>query len=258
VPHGENTFRPSNPKPGELGGVVGTFGKYYVITESETGRISAGSFVQGSKYKIVTAGSTDFTLIGAADNNVGTVFIATGAGSGSGVADIVSFYTQGFELRGPAIVDKPQQEIFGGDGGTLFRLPDRTSDANFNGQTPLSEISNGGFDYFIKTVSATNLVADTEYTILEVNDTDFTTVNSPSNNVGEDFIASGPATGNGVVYQSTNGGNVIVNLGVGEVQENGPKESDIGVFPELNIKLRGYEKGIQTTDARTVFFRNIF
>ena len=191
------------------------------------------------------------------------MFIATGAGSGSGVADIVSFYTQGFEVRGPAIVDKPQQEIFSGDGGTLFRLPDRASNANFNGQTPLNQINAGSlekgeFDYFIKTVSATNLVAHTEYTILEVNDTDFTTVGSPSNNVGEDFIASGPATGNGVVYQSTNGGNVEVNLGVGEVQENGPKESDIGVFPELNIKLRGYEKGIQTTDARTVFFRNIY
>jgi hypothetical protein len=260
VPHGETTFRPNNPKPGELGGVVGTFGKYYVTTEDELGRISAGNFVQGSKYKIVNVGSTDFTLIGAANNNVGTVFIATGAGSGSGVADIVSFYTQGFELRGPAIVDKPQQEIFSGDGGTLFRLPDRSGDANFNGQTPLSEISNGGFDYFIKTVSATNLVNGTEYTILEVNDTDFNlvAVDPINNNVGDTFTATGPATGNGVVYQSTNGGNVEVNLGVGEVQENGPKESDIGVFPDLNIKLRGYEKGIQTTDARTVFFRNIF
>lgn len=261
VPHNETTFRPNNPKSGELGGVVGTFGKYYVITEDNSGRISAGFFVQGSKYKIVNAGSTDFTDIGAADNNVGTIFIATGAGSGTGEADIVSFYTQGFQLRGPAIVDKPQQNIFSGDGGTLFRLPDRTGDANFNGQTPLSEISAGtleneGFDYFIKTVSATNLVAGTQYTILEVNDTNFTTVGSLNNNVGEPFTATGPATGHGVVYQGIV--SAKVNLGVGEVQENGPKESDIGVFPELNIKLRGYEKGIQTTDARTVFFRNIY
>ena len=37
-------------------------------------------------YKIVTTGTTDFTAIGAADSNVGTVFIATGAGTGTGTA----------------------------------------------------------------------------------------------------------------------------------------------------------------------------
>jgi hypothetical protein len=37
-------------------------------------------------YKIVTTGTTDFTAIGASDSNVGTVFIATGAGTGTGTA----------------------------------------------------------------------------------------------------------------------------------------------------------------------------
>ncbi len=37
-------------------------------------------------YKIVSTGTTDFTAIGAADSNVGTVFIATGAGTGTGTA----------------------------------------------------------------------------------------------------------------------------------------------------------------------------
>lgn len=48
--------------------------------------INAGSFVVNQTYKILTVGSTDFTLIGSADNNVGTVFIATGIGSGTGTA----------------------------------------------------------------------------------------------------------------------------------------------------------------------------
>jgi len=39
-------------------------------------------------YKIVTTGTTDFTAIGAADSNVGTVFIATGAGTGTGTAQL--------------------------------------------------------------------------------------------------------------------------------------------------------------------------
>ena len=40
------------------------------------------------KYKIVTPGNTDFTLIGAADSNVGTVFTATGGGTGNGTVEL--------------------------------------------------------------------------------------------------------------------------------------------------------------------------
>ena len=46
----------------------------------------AGSFVVGGVYTIATVGTTDFTLIGAADNLVGTVFTATGVGAGTGTA----------------------------------------------------------------------------------------------------------------------------------------------------------------------------
>lgn len=48
--------------------------------------VSAGSFVVNDKYTIKTVGTTDFTAIGSADNNVGTVFTASGVGSGSGDA----------------------------------------------------------------------------------------------------------------------------------------------------------------------------
>ena len=49
--------------------------------------ITAGSFVSGLTYKITSSGTTNFP--GAADNNVGTVFTATAAGSGTGTATIV-------------------------------------------------------------------------------------------------------------------------------------------------------------------------
>ena len=48
--------------------------------------VTAGSFVIGATYEILTAGTTNFTLIGAIDNNVGTMFTATGIGSGTGTA----------------------------------------------------------------------------------------------------------------------------------------------------------------------------
>lgn len=47
---------------------------------------NAVDIVSGTEYKIHTVGTTDFTAIGAADNNVGTVFTATGAGTGTGTA----------------------------------------------------------------------------------------------------------------------------------------------------------------------------
>ena len=48
--------------------------------------VTANLLVEGVKYKIVSVGNTDFTAVGAADNNVGTVFVATGAGEGTGTA----------------------------------------------------------------------------------------------------------------------------------------------------------------------------
>ena len=43
--------------------------------------LSAGSFVVGKRYIITTSGDTDFTIIGAADSTVGTIFTATGTGT---------------------------------------------------------------------------------------------------------------------------------------------------------------------------------
>ena len=48
--------------------------------------ITAGSYVVGIRYKIVSIGTTDFTLIGAASNTVGVSFVATGVGVGTGTA----------------------------------------------------------------------------------------------------------------------------------------------------------------------------
>lgn len=53
--------------------------------------VVAGSFVVGETYKIKSIGSptpTDFTLIGSVNNNVGTIFTATGIGTGDGEATL--------------------------------------------------------------------------------------------------------------------------------------------------------------------------
>lgn len=48
--------------------------------------VTAGSFVVGIRYKILTVGTTDYTLIGASANTVGVSFVATGVGVGTGTA----------------------------------------------------------------------------------------------------------------------------------------------------------------------------
>lgn len=50
--------------------------------------VTAGSFVAGKIYRIVSIGTTNFTLIGATANTVGLHFIATGVGTGTGTAEL--------------------------------------------------------------------------------------------------------------------------------------------------------------------------
>jgi len=48
--------------------------------------VTAGAFVVGTTYTIVSVGNTNFVAIGATSNTVGVIFTATGAGSGTGTA----------------------------------------------------------------------------------------------------------------------------------------------------------------------------
>lgn len=52
----------------------------------DTGLVTAESLEEGVEYEIVTTGTSDFTLVGAATNTVGVVFVATGSTEGDGVA----------------------------------------------------------------------------------------------------------------------------------------------------------------------------
>jgi hypothetical protein len=60
----------------------------YLVADA-TG-VTAGSFVTSNTYIITSLGNTDFTLVGGPENAaVGTTFVATGAGSGSGTVDTI-------------------------------------------------------------------------------------------------------------------------------------------------------------------------
>jgi len=54
--------------------------------------INATAIMAGRTYEIVSAGTTDYTLIGAANNTVGTRFTASGVGTGTGTVKSYSTY----------------------------------------------------------------------------------------------------------------------------------------------------------------------
>ena len=80
-------------KVGIIGGELITATDSYVISI-----LNAGSLLTNSFYKILVPGTTNFTLIGALDNNIGTIFKATGPGSGTGTVQNATPF-QGFRLN---------------------------------------------------------------------------------------------------------------------------------------------------------------
>jgi len=109
--------------------------------------ITAGAFVVGTRYQIDTPGTTDYTLIGAADSLQGTVFTATGVGSGTGDAREALTVSDGFALaaflaRGPGN-DTPGTLQFdiGGLGSVNWTAATVTTRAGTAGAPPVSNVT---------------------------------------------------------------------------------------------------------------------
>ena len=84
--------------------------RYIGFDHNPTTTVAAGAFVTGDYYQIRSAGTTDFTLIGAPNNNVGTRFEATGAGTGTGVATQAASYATVIQFHRwvAALADDPE------------------------------------------------------------------------------------------------------------------------------------------------------
>lgn len=96
---------------------------------------NAGSFIIGYTYEILFVGTTDFTLIGASANTTGTIFVATGVGTGSGTAQRKSnfpyptFLCPGIAyLSGTTYVMDKQAYIHGSDTEPGLNRPDLWTD----------------------------------------------------------------------------------------------------------------------------------
>jgi hypothetical protein len=69
--------------------------------------VSSGSFAEGSTYVILNPSNTNFTLIGAANNNTGTIFTASGPGIGSGTARLRGRFAVALTANYNDLLDTP-------------------------------------------------------------------------------------------------------------------------------------------------------
>jgi len=94
-----------------------------------TATVTAGDFITGVEYTILTVGTTNFTLIGAASNTIGVVFTATGPGTGDGTASTTSNFpaewVKGWAyLDGTTYVMGKDAYIHGSDTAVGMNRPD--------------------------------------------------------------------------------------------------------------------------------------
>jgi hypothetical protein len=57
-------------------------------------KVTAGSFILGNTYQIIETGTTLWTNIGSLSNDSGTIFVATGVGSGTGIATAIYYVNE--------------------------------------------------------------------------------------------------------------------------------------------------------------------
>lgn len=99
--------------------------------------VNAGSFVVGEIYEIVSVGTTDFTLIGAASNTVGLIFTATGVGSGTGTASNLKIVNSPNAVRE---IDFPNP--YGGNKAIAFKLEPNSVNCSITVPIPAVQLSN--------------------------------------------------------------------------------------------------------------------
>jgi len=165
---------------------------FNALAPAQTSTVTAGSFVVGATYTILTIGTptaTNFVSIGASASTVGITFVATGVGSGDGTATTT--------------------------------VPNRYLK---------SDGTNTSFDYLnladVTTVTAGNFVIGTAYTVKSLGTTNFVAIGAASSAVVSGSIASTVLTvatvstgtlavGTYITGTNVNTGTYIVSFGTG-------------------------------------------
>ncbi len=157
---------------------IGDLYQYPLTTYAD----SAGNFVTGVQYTIISAGTTDFTALGASANTAGVTFISTGTG---------------LVTTGQFVIGKSYTIV--NPGNTKFT---KFGAGNNNEGTTFTASGTG----FI-TMSSGTLDVGQYYCIIELGDTDWNAMAGTTDEVyqtGMSFTAASVGSGTGVVMPIVN------------------------------------------------------
>jgi hypothetical protein len=177
--------------------VNGVQGAAYIITQKGTTKylvsgensVNAGSFTPGFSYQILTLGDTDFTAIGGGINpQVGQVFTATGAGSGTGTASDAG---QCLLVANATINSGEMNMVFSANGGQTYatRL---TNKYIWDNSTPPDR-------YAVNFFVAGDTNAATIDNVAVANTAGWFTANATTFTTGQIVNVSGTLTGNATI-----------------------------------------------------------
>jgi hypothetical protein len=103
--------------------------KHYKLARvTESGPVSAGNMTRGNVYKIASRGSTSFSFYGAPDNEVGTVFAASGPAPGSGT--VLAYTETAGAVKSGTMGDIKNDILFGA--GDFSAIPDTITAVHVN------------------------------------------------------------------------------------------------------------------------------
>jgi len=156
----------------------------FEINNSDT---IAGEFIPLTTYTILELGDTDFTLIGAATNTVGEIFVSTDVGEGTGVA------------RADSYLIKED----GSDPNPITPFP-TVPPKGFYMQIDMPIVeARGTKKGGVEEITVDLIQVGKEYEIATLGDTDFTLIGASANTVGEVFTATVAGIGTGTVFFTT-------------------------------------------------------
>jgi hypothetical protein len=112
----------------------------FKIYHKSTPTVLAGNFVTGKIYTITSVGTTDFTLIGSPNNTAGTIFVATGSGTGTGQATTIVYTLATTVSSGLSSNDKFGYSISTNNDGSVIAISAPFKDYSIS-------IENWGYGY---------------------------------------------------------------------------------------------------------------
>ena len=260
------TYQIANLGPTDFtlfGAASNTVGQSFIANSQGTGTgtaapiVYAGSLITGTQYTIRTTGNSDFITVGAFSNAVGTVFTASGPGTGSG------------SVFGPAVTagsfNTNQSYVI----QTLGTLTDFTQVGAASNTVDTIFVATGPGTgtglALLRTVTASSGLSQQGVISIYQKDLDnnynlIDTITSPSPAAGELF-GSALAFGVDALYVGSPGTNQVYKFSytsttvtsaiynpIGSGKGTLVLSSTLGIFPGMHVKGTGFTKG-QTVET---------